>query len=206
MTAYTCESCQEHLIEFATGELPVLVGQRIDRHLRSCSRCSELLAELWDLQQRASHWQDQRVPEWRRRGLFFEPSPWPLRLQWVATAASLCLLMAAVLMVTSLEARIDQKIADSEVHQARSLRAASDEFRRQQLQTTQVLYQNLLDQSRSERREELKGLLLLVDDLSDARYEGTQQNLSYLIASQTLDRRAIEKLNAAVIQQADFTR
>jgi hypothetical protein len=206
----TCDQCREQLVEFCEGDLSMLAHQRVDQHLKQCADCSNALGNIWQLQNASSTWAEQRVPRWNKRQLFFDPSPWPARIQWFCTAGSLAMMIIVLFTlqqngqpgpeqlaeVSELHERLDNLATQNEQMLAQTVARTRD----QQISTNQFVARSLLDQSREERRDELSQLLLLIEDLQYQRDRETQQNLSYLIAGQIEDRRDIEALNQAFTQ------
>ena len=203
-TEYSCEQCGDRLIEFACEELSVLERQLVDRHLARCTGCQSQLTELWELQRSASEWSDQRVPGWPRRELFFEPSPWPLRIQWVLSSGSFAMLVLVVLILAWQEPLDDQlqsittRLGDLESSSEEYLAGAVAQLRQDQVSTNQLLARSLMAQRRQERREDMAELVRLMDGLQVQRQQDTENNLQYLISTQIEDRRDIEALARTV--------
>ena len=217
-TEYSCEQCKEQLFDFVNSVLPPLEQQLVDQHLQHCDECNADLADIWNLQSKATSWRDERVPRWNRREFFFEPSPWPMRMQWAASFASVL-----VLILVLMEARIStvggltvdfaasdsryvsqpelmQQLASAQNLQRSELDSSVQKLTSQQITTNQLLLRTLLDASRQERRKDLGNMLVLWEQAQDQRSMSTEESLRYLIASQIQDRREIEDLNDALIQ------
>ncbi len=217
-TEYSCEQCKEQLFDFVNSVLPPLEQQLVDQHLQHCDECNADLTDIWNLQSKATSWRDERVPRWNRREFFFEPSPWPMRMQWAASFASVLVLILVVM-----EARIStvdgltvdfagsdsryvsqpelvQQIASVQNQQRSELDSSVQKLTSQQITTNQLLLRTLLDASRQERREDLGNMLVLWEQAQDQRSMSTEESLRYLIASQIQDRREIEDLNDAILQ------
>lgn len=213
-TEYSCEQCKEQLFDFVNGVLPMLEKQLADRHLQHCDDCNADLADIWNLQSRATSWQDERVPRWNHKQFFFEPSPWPMRMQWATSFASVL-----VLILVLMEARIStvdgftvdfsgdgsryvsqpelmQQLARSQNQQRSEFDSSVQKLTRTQIATNQLVLRTVLDVSRRERREDLGNLLVLWEEAQDQRSMSTDESLRFLIASQIQDRREIEGLNA----------
>lgn len=217
-TEYSCEQCKEQLIDFVSNLLPPLDKQLVDRHLQHCDECNAAMADIWNLQSKASGWRDERVPHWNRRQFFFEPSPWPMRMQWAASFASVL-----VLILVLMEGRIStvggltidfagndsryvsqpelmQQLARSQNLQRSEFDSSVQRLTSAQITTNQLLLRTVLDVSRQERRQDLGTMLVLWERSQDQRSISTDESLRFLIASQIQDRREIEDLNDAMLQ------
>jgi hypothetical protein len=215
-TEYSCEQCKNKLFDLVGSELPPLEQQLVDKHLQRCEECNADLANIWDLQSKASHWQDDRVPRWNRKQFFFEPSPWPVRMQWATSFASI---MVLILVMT--EARISTAdgfavdfsrsdstfISQQEVgsqlvsfqnQQESQLDASVQRLTNQQIATNQLLLRTILDTSRQERRADLGNMLVLWEEAQDQRSMSTEESLRFLIKSQARDRLEINDLTNAL--------
>ncbi len=212
---YSCEQCQANLFDFAEDRLAPLEKQLVDQHLQHCVDCQDELSAIWHLESRASEWQDQSVPAWNRKRFFFEPSPWPFRMQWVASFVSLLVLVlvlaqARVSTIDGLTisfagnndyvSRQDmmQQIAKLEDQQQTHLESSVQKLRSQQITTNQLLLRTIMDANRLERREDLGNLLVLWEQIQDQRSLSTEESLRFLISSQVQDRREIQELNNAL--------
>ena len=217
-TEYSCEQCKEQLFDFVNSVLPPLEKQLVDQHLQHCAECNTDMADIWNLQSQASSWRDERVPRWKRRQFFFDPSPWPMRMQWAASFASLL-----VLILVLMEGRIStvgglsidfatngsryvsrpelmQQLARSQDLQRSEFDSSVQKLTSAQIATNQLLLRTVLNVSRQERREDLGNMLILWEQAQDQRSTSTEESLQYLIASQIRDRREIEVLNDAMLQ------
>jgi hypothetical protein len=215
-TEYSCDQCKDKLFDLVNSELPPLEQQLVDSHLKNCEECNADLANIWGLQSEASHWQEERVPHWNRKQFFFEPSPWPVRMQWATSFASVM-----VLILVMMEARIStvdgltvdfagsnttfvsQKEMGSQLmsfqNQQQSLLDTSvQRLTNQQIATNQLLLRTILDTSRQERRQDLGNMLVLWEEAQDQRSMSTEESLRFLIASQMRDRQEISDLANAL--------
>jgi hypothetical protein len=221
-TEYSCEQCKDKLFELVGSQLPALERQLVDTHLQHCEACSEDLADIWELQSKASHWHDERVPHWNRKQYFFEPSPWPIRMQWATSLASI-----VVLILVMTEARISTvdgftvdfagsestfisqqdlglQLTNIQSQQQTLLDSSVQKLTSQQVATNQLLLRTMLNTSRQERREDLGNLLVLLEESQDQRTLSTEESLRYLIASQLQDRREINDLNEALMNNTQL--
>lgn len=217
-TEYTCEQCRDQLVDFVDAGLPPLEQQRVNQHLQHCDECNADLADIWNMKSKASNWRDERVPRWNRRQLFFEPSPWPMLMQWATSFASV---MVLILVLT--EARVStvdgftidfasmgdrfvsqpelqQQLARVRSQQQSELDSSAQKLTSQQITTNQLLLRTVLDTSRQERREDLGSMLVLWEQAQNQRTMSTEDSLRYLIASQIQDRKEIEDLNDALLR------
>ena len=212
-TEYSCEQCKEQLFDFVDGNLPPLEQQIVDQHLQYCESCNLELGNIWNLQSRVSHWSDERVPRWNKKQFFFEPSPWPMRMQWVTSFASVFVLIlvlteARISTVDGLtvdfagnEARyvsqteLTERITQVQSQQQAELDTSVQRLTGQQITTNQLLLRTVLDTSRQERREDMGNMLVLWEEAQDQRAMSTEESLRFLIASQVQDRREIQDLN-----------
>jgi hypothetical protein len=213
---YSCEQCKEQLFDFVDGNLPPLEQQIVDQHLQHCESCNLELGNIWNLQSRASHWSDKRVPRWNKKQFFFEPSPWPMRMQWVTSFASVFVLIlvlteARISTVDGLtvdfagrdalyvsQSDLTEQITRAQLQQQAELDTSVQKLTGQQITTNQLLLRTVLDTSRQERREDLGNMLVLWEEAQDQRAMSTEDSLRFLIASQVQDRREIQDLNEAL--------
>lgn len=215
-TEYSCEQCKEQLFDFVDGNLPPLEQQIVDRHLQHCESCNSELGSIWNLQSRVSHWSDERVPRWNKKQFFFEPSPWPVRMQWAASFASVFVLIlvlteARISTVDGLtvdfagnsaryvsQTELTARITQVQLQQRAELDTSVQKLNSQQITTNQLLLRTVLDTSRQERRKDLGNMLVLWEEVQDQRAMSTEESLRFLIASQVQDRREIRDLNEAL--------
>lgn len=215
-TEYSCEQCREQLFDFVDGNLPPLAQQIVDQHLQHCENCNSELSSIWNLQSRASHWHDERVPRWNKKHFFFEPSPWPMRMQWAASFASVFVLIlvlteARISTVDGLtvdfsgsgvryvsQTELTERLDQVQSLQQTELDMSVQRLTSQQITTNQLLLRTVLDASRQERREDLGNMLVLWEEVQDQRSISTEESLRFLIASQVQDRREIRDLNDAL--------
>jgi hypothetical protein len=215
-TEYSCEQCKAQLFDFVDGNLPPLEQQIVDQHLQHCESCSSELGSIWNLQSRVSHWSDERVPRWNKKQFFFEPSPWPMRMQWATSFASVFVLIlvlteARISTVDGLtvdfagknaryvsQTELTEQITQVQLQQQADLDTSVQKLNSQQITTNQLLLRTVLDTSRQERREDLGNMFVLWEEAQDQRAMSTEESLRYLIASQVQDRREIRDLNEAL--------
>ena len=215
-TEYSCEQCQEQLFDFVDGNLPPLEQQIVDQHLQHCESCNLELGSIWNLQSRVSHWSDERAPRWNKKQFFFEPSPWPMRMQWVTSFASVFVLIlvlteARISTVDGLtvdfagsddlyvsQSDLTEQITRAQLQLQAELDTSVQKLTGQQITTNQLLLRTVLDTSRQERRQDLGNMLVLWEEAQDQRAMSTEDSLRFLIASQVQDRREIQDLNEAL--------
>jgi hypothetical protein len=203
------------LFDYADNQLKPLERQLVDQHLQHCDDCNTELSSIWNMQSASNEWADQRVPllnkGWgNKKQYFFEPSPWPKRIQWTSSFASVLVLTQArfstidgltvdfasdfishnelSLQLTNLQAR-NQMQLNSRVQKLTS----------QQVETNQLLLCTVLSASQQERREDLGNLLVLWEEELNSRTLSTEESLRFLISEQLQDRREIQDLNAAIL-------
>ncbi|MFN3235968.1 MAG: zf-HC2 domain-containing protein [Pseudomonadales bacterium] len=211
-----CQDIRLMLPDQVDGRLSSLQQQKLDQHLNHCEDCSEQLASLWQMQALASHWQDQAVPNWQRRQLFFAEKSWWPNLQWLSSFASV-LVLVLVLTNASIdtsdglkiqfgessgltEAEVSALLAELDDRQSQRLDDTVATLNTQQAAANQLLIRTILDRSRSERKEELNTLLTVWDYAQDQRNQKTQESLSVLFASQVEDKRDIDQINRLLRQ------
>ncbi len=221
-TEYSCEQCKDKLFDLVGSELPALEQQLVDKHLQHCEQCSADLTAIWDLQSKASQWHNERVPRWNRQRFFFEPSPWPLRMQWAASFASIM-----VLILVMMEARISTvdgltldfadnestfisreelslELASFQNQQQSQLKSSVQRLTGQQIVTNQMLLRTILETNRQERRQDMGNMLVLWEAAQDQYSMSTEESLRFLITSQAQDRREIRALNSALIDNTQL--
>ncbi len=197
------------------GQLNALQQQRLDQHLNHCQECSAHLADLWQMQAIATRWQDQQVPTWQRKKLFFPEATWLPNLQWVSSFASL-LVLVLVMTNASIETNdgfaikfgqggVDQTevsnlLAELEQKQSNRLDNTVATLNSQQVATNQLMLRTVMEMSREERKEELSTLLSVWDYNQDQRSQQTEESLSVLFASQLEDKRNIDQINRLLRQ------
>ncbi len=206
-----CSEFRLLLPDQVDGSLTSLQQQKLDQHLNHCEACSAQLAELWQMQALSSRWQEEAVPNWNRRKLFFPEVNWLPNLQWVSSFASVLVL---VLVMT--HARIDTAgglsitfgasngvdreavsnlLAELDDKQSKRLDDTVATLSAQQVAANQLMLRTALDLSRQERKEELNTLLTVWDYAQDQRNQQTEESLSVLFASQVEDKRDIDQIN-----------
>jgi hypothetical protein len=211
-----CKDIRLMLPDQVDGRLSSLQQQKLDQHLNHCEDCSEHLTSLWQMQALASRWQDQEVPKWQRRQLFFAEKHWLPNLQWVSSFASV-LVLVMVLTNASIdtsdglriqfgesngltEAEVSALLAELDNRQSQRLDDTVATLNTQQAAANQLLIRTILDRSRSERKEELNTLLTVWDYAQDQRNQKTDESLSVLFASQVEDKRDIDQINRLLRQ------
>lgn len=206
-----CEEIRLLLPDHVDGCLTSLQQQKLDQHLNHCEACSEHLADLWQMQAFANRWQDEAVPGWNRRKLFFPEASWLPNLQWVSSFASVLVL---VLVLTSarietenglsisfgepagLDAEaVERLLSELDDKHAKRLDNTVATLNSQQVAANQLMLRTALDLSRQERKEELNTLLTVWDYAQDQRNQQTEESLSVLFASQVEDKRDIDQIN-----------
>ena len=211
---YSCETCQDQLFDYVDNKLTTAAHVRAEQHMETCAECRATLSDIWNMQSTASHWRESAPSTWDRKQ-YFDSTPWHVQLQWVASFASI-----VVLVLVLGEARIStndgltiefgrdyisqeqlsQQLVSLQEDQQRQMDTSVGKLTSQQITTNQLLLRSVLDTSRKERREELGTMLVLLEESQDQQTETTAESLRYLIASQLQDRKEIEDLNNALLQ------
>jgi hypothetical protein len=201
----------------------------IDLHLPNCESCSEELASIWSMQQAANDWQTVNVPNYPRRSLFGDaPAPWIWPSLSVAASLISVLVLAAVL--TQLGVRQDGSgivLSFGPAGGSQSATTAIDpapasvgtvakaEDTRQYLEqriaqladaqaaSNHILIRTLIDTSREERRQDLRDLMLILDERSGTDRDRVRNQLTYLTRSQLQDEEQLRLLRQAILPSAN---
>lgn len=216
-STFTCEHCIPLLFEVVEGRISEADKRAVDTHLDDCPECSSALAHLWELEAMATRWQVQSTPRWNRRSLFFGPRTWLPGIQVASAFASvvvMVLVLAQVQVSTAngLEIRFgDQEPLATQVaalreeitrevlsQQQGQLKASVDRLTAQQVASDQLVLQAALRATRSERKEDITNLLVLLEEAQDQRYQQTTASLRYLAENQHEDRQDINQLGTAL--------
>ena len=212
MTSLTCDQCESQLFEFHEGQLAPEQAARVDEHLQDCDACSRLLADIWQMSLVSTRWQDESALKWNR-GEHFESRRWQLP-QLTAVAASV---LAVVLVLT--DTHITRTEDGFRLRVGRDAYVTSDELARfgetvktdqaavidqrfqrlttQQAASNQLLLRSVLDTSREERKEDFSTLVSYLNATQAKRYQQTEEELRYLMASQIEDEKDIQQLTDA---------
>ncbi|XOV89084.1 MAG: anti-sigma factor family protein [Pseudomonadota bacterium] len=209
----TCEHCRTQLFDVVDGAISAANHLEVNQHLDTCEDCSNRLAELWQLAALASRWQDRSVPQWNRRGFFFDSRPWFPVLQVASACASVVVMILVLTQVQlsvsdgltvrfgnsyALEESVDAKIAELKAQQSDQLRNSVERLTSQQAASNQLLLRAALTATRSERKEDLSNLLVILAEIQGRRFEQTEASLQYLVDTQIEDRRNIRQLGQAL--------
>lgn len=213
---YSCEQCKTQLFDFVDNKLLVLEQQVVDQHLQQCDDCNAQLRSIWNLHSKASHWHDEPVPAWNKKHFFFEPSAWPMRMQWATSFASILVLIlvlteARISTVNGLtidfasgnelyvsQSQLTEQLQRAKIQQQTLLDSSVQKLTGQQIETNQLLLRTVLNTSRQERRQDLGNMLVLWEEVQDQRSLSTEESLRFLISSQFQDRQEIEDLHNAL--------
>jgi len=214
-TTMNCEQCQDGLFNYVESTLAAQPKQDMDEHLQNCEECSAMLTDIWEMQNISMRWHDEPTPKWNRSMGLFDTNPWPFRLQWAASFASifvLVLVLGEVRISTNDGLTIDfgrdyvspeqlnQQLVALKNSQKEELNTNVVRLTENQVATNQLLLRTMLDTRRRERREDLGSMLVLLEEQQSQQTNTTQESLRYLIASQVKDRQEIEELNDALLQ------
>lgn len=215
---FSCEQCRGQLVDLVDNSASVLQKQLIDHHLAQCDDCNDSLQQLWQAQSLATRWDEENVPCWPRREIFFGSLRWWPNVQIASTFMTFLVLVfvladARVSLENGLSISFGRDLymtQDEFNHRVSSLQTELLAQQRNQLQTNvtnlatqqsatnQLLLRTILERSREERHDELDTLMTTWDLVQNQQSKQTRENMRTLVDDQVETRRNVEQLNRAL--------
>ena len=191
-----CDEVRAKLVDYAEGLLPDAEARDLEASLANCEDCQSDLAAIAQFRTMATNWHDEVPKAWTIPALdrpsYLEQFFSGFR-QWFPTFASATALVLVTVMY------VQPPVADEAANLPS--RSPADYSNLPELpQATQAAFDNVLQNDRELRKQELQSLLEILTAEMNRRSLETEDSLRFLVSSQIEGQRELDHLYKQVEQ------